>query len=135
MSNEDLYSVFTPAVEPKPVVEAVAVVEEPAPAPVAVEEPVVKSKKSPAPSRQIEGVVSMSALGNKFSHNSASVALVQEQLIALGFDEAGSDNRGHLSEGTKQALADFCGCSLAEFVLDEKLITKLFKNTAVEVVA
>jgi hypothetical protein len=135
MSNEDLYSVYTPAVEPEPVVEAVAVVEEPAPAPVAVEEPVVKSKKSPAPSRQIEGVVSMSALGNKFSHNSLSVALVQEQLIALGFDEAGSDNRGHLSEGTKQALADFCGCSLAEFVLDEKLITKLFKNTAVEVVA
>ena len=135
MSNEDLSSIFTPAVEPKPVVEAVAVVEEPAPAPVAVEEPVVKSKKSPAPFRQIEGVVSMSALGNKFSHNSLSVALVQEQLIALGFDEAGSDNRGHLSEGTKQALADFCGCSLAEFVLDEKLITKLFKNTAVEVVA
>jgi hypothetical protein len=131
MSDEDLSSIFTPAVEPEPVVEAVAVVEEPAPAPVAVEEPVVKSKKSPAPFHQIEGVVSMSALGNKFSHNSASVALVQEQLI----DKAGSDNRGHLSEGTKQALADFCGCSLAEFVLDEKLITKLFKNTAVEVVA
>ena len=134
MSDEDLSNIFTPAVEPKQVVEAVAVVEEPAPTPAVVEEPVVKSKKSPAVST-LEGVVSMSALGNKFAHNSASVALVQEQLIALGFVEAGSDNRGHLSEGTKQALADFCGCSLAEFVLDEKLITKLFKNTAVEVVA
>lgn len=134
MTNEDLSSVFAPAVEPESVVEAVAVVEEPVPAPAVVEEPVVKSKKSPAVPA-LEGVVSMSALGNKFAHNSASVALVQEQLIALGFFEAGSDNRGHLSEGTKQALANFCGCSLAEFVLDEELITKLFKNTAVEVVA
>jgi hypothetical protein len=103
---------------------------------VAVEpELVVKSKKSPAVVSTTAGVVSLSALENKFAHNSASVALVQEQLIALGFDDAGSDNRGHLSEGTKKALADFCGCSTQELVLDEKLITKLFKNTAVEVVA
>ena len=70
MSNEDLYSVFTSAVEPKPVVEAVAVVEEPAPAPVAVEEPVVKSKKNTAPSSTLEGLVSISILkSHQHNHN------------------------------------------------------------------
>ncbi len=134
MSDEDLSSIFTPAVEPEPVVEPIAVVEEPAPA---VEpEPVVKSKKNTAPSSKLEGIVSISILKTHASHhNSASSALIQERLIELGFTDAGLDNRGHMSSNTVKALASFDGSDPKTYLPAEATVRKLFEGTAVEIVA
>ena len=131
MSNEDLYSVFTPAVEPEPVVEPTPVVEEPAPV-----EPVVKSKKTTTSSSKLTGVVHLSIIKtHRFQKNSASSALIQERLIELGFADAGSDNRGHLSDMTVKALAKFDEADLNEYLISEATIKKLFEGTAVEVIA
>ena len=70
------------------------------------------------------------------AQNSQSVALVQERLIELSFYDAGSDNRGWLSEGTRKALALYAGLSEDVVVVDDAdLIKKLFAGTAVEVLA
>jgi hypothetical protein len=109
---------------------------------------VAKSKKSPAAAAvepevvrvapassasSVAGVVLLSSL--KFesnSLNSLSVALVQERLIELGFYDAGSDNRGWLSEGTRKALALYAGLSEDAVAVDDAdLIKKLFAGTAV----
>jgi hypothetical protein len=138
MSNEDLYSVFTPAVEPEQVVDVEPV---PDPAMVAkffppVEEPVVKSKKKTTSSSTLEGVVHLSILKtHRFQHNSSSSALIQERLIELGFTDAGLDNRGHMSNNTVKALAKFDGSDLNNYLLSESTIKNLFEDTAVEVVA
>lgn len=133
MSDEDLASIFTtPEVpsEPTPAVEP-----EPTPAVVEPEpEPVVKSKKSTNLRSTLSGVVSLNALKTaRNTKNSASVALIQERLIELGFTDAGSDVRGHLSEGTVLALAKFDGSDLDTFLVGEQVVRKLFENTAVEI--
>lgn len=120
-----------------------------APEEAAVEETITKSKKPMvaatavepevvyvAPEPLVSGAeVLLSSLKfESYSHNSLSVALVQERLIELGFDDAGSDNRGWLSVGTKKALALYAGLSEDAVAVDDaELIKKLFAGTAVTI--
>ena len=138
MNEEDLdYAGYEPEEE---------VVDAPAKPDAAAE--VAKSKKSPAAAAvepevvrvapvssasSVAGIVLLSSL--KFESNalnSLSVALVQERLIELGFYDAGSDNRGWLSQGTRKALALYAGLSEDAVAVDDaELIKKLFAGTAV----
>lgn len=118
-----------------------------APAEEAAAEEIAKSKNSPeivaavvepqvvyvAPESLVSGQVVLSSLKfESYSRNSLSVALVQERLIELGFEDAGSDNRGWLSVGTKKALALYAGLSEDAVAVDNAdLIGKLFAGTAV----
>lgn len=142
MNEEDLdYAGYEPEEE-----EEEEVVDAPAKPDAAAE--VAKSKKSPAAAAvepevvrvapvssasSVAGIVLLSSL--KFESNalnSLSVALVQERLIELGFYDAGSDNRGWLSQGTKKALALYAGLSEDAVAVDDaELIKKLFAGTAV----
>jgi hypothetical protein len=111
-----------PAPEP-----SVAYEETPTPEVEVVEEPVAlaASKK----------VVSLSNLVfESKSRNSASVGLVQFRLVELGFLDAGSDKFGWLSAGTMKSLAQFAKTSVEKVnAQDEKLISRLFEGTSVEV--
>ena len=132
------------AVEPTTI--PAVVVEAKKPEPVAFEaekEVVVKSepevqvdKKAGLPGAGI--FVQLSALvPHSRRKNSRSVTSVQARLIELGFDSAGNDDRGHFSDGTLEALELFVKDKKikAESLVDESVITALFKGTAVEVVA
>jgi len=80
----------------------VEVIEEPEPAkPKKVKIPVVQDEKFPAPVR-LEALVFRSRM-----RNSQSVRLVQNELIAQGYTEAGADVQGWLCEGTQAAIARF----------------------------
>ena len=111
------------------------------PTPVVVEEPVAKSKNEEevvqaAPVRGLdEKVVHTSALVFRSnSHNSASVALVQERLVELGFGEAGADKYGWLSEGTMNSLAEFAKIDVEMCdPQDASIIEALFAGTQVTV--
>lgn len=86
----------------------------------------------------LQGTVSIAAL--KFeagSRNSASVKIVQERLMELGFMSAGADRPGWLSTGTHEALGKFCGCDQIAGCTKHKntLIHDLFKGTNVVVAA
>lgn len=111
------------------------------PTPPVVEEPVAKSKnedESPASAHgSEEKVVDTSVLIFKAgAHNSASVGLVQERLVELGFTDAGSDMYGWLCEGTMKSLAEFANTSVEEVnPKDASLIEKLFEGTQVKVVS
>jgi len=114
----------------------VEVVEEP----VAVAAPVEEAKSkndAPAPSKLAASnkVVSLSKLVfESKSRNSASVSLVQVRLVELGFLDAGSDKYGWLSAGTMKSLAQFAKTSVEKVnAQDEKLISRLFEGTSVEV--
>jgi hypothetical protein len=114
----------------------VEVVEEP----VAVAAPVEEAKSkndAPAPSKlsASKKVVSLSKLVfESKSRNSASVSLVQVRLVELGFLDAGSDKYGWLSAGTMKSLAQFAKTSVEKVnAQDEKLISRLFEGTSVEV--
>jgi hypothetical protein len=114
----------------------VEVVEEP----VAVAAPVEEAKSkndAPAPSKLAASkkVVSLSNLVfESKSRNSASVGLVQFRLVELGFLDAGSDKFGWLSAGTMKSLAQFAKTSVEKVnAQDEKLISRLFEGTSVEV--
>lgn len=112
------------------------------PIPEIVEEPLAKSKKEEpvvqaAPARGAKGkVVHTSALVFKSnSRNSASVALVQERLVEMGFGDASADKSGWLCEGTMQALADFAKTTVAKCdPQDVSMIEALFAGTKVEVI-
>jgi hypothetical protein len=124
------------AVEP---VEPEVVVVEPAVAEEVAEEPVAKSKKSKSPAvddyADDEVVLLSSLVFEAGSRNSRSVALVQERLVALGHEDAGSDQKGWLSAGTKTALAEFCGCAVEECKVDcADTIGRLFEGTSVNVI-
>ena len=124
------------AVEP---VEPEVVAVEPAVAEEVAEEPVAKSKKSKSPAvddyADDEVVLLSSLVFEAGSRNSRSVALVQERLVALGHEDAGSDQRGWLSAGTKTALAEFCGCAVEECKVDcADTIGRLFEGTSVTVI-
>jgi hypothetical protein len=126
-------SYATEPVEPEVVVVEPAVAEEVA------EEPVAKSKKSKSPAvddyADDEVVLLSSLVFEAGSRNSRSVALVQERLVALGHEDAGSDQRGWLSAGTKIALAEFCGCAVEECKVDcADTIGRLFEGTSVNVI-
>ncbi len=113
-------------------------VEEPAVVPVA--EPKAKSKKvsQPEPVVYAEGeVVYLSSLVYEgYARNSRSIDLVQQRLIELGFYDAGTDEPGWFSIGTKTALKYFAGCADDEECnIDCKEdIEKLFAGTSVKVV-
>ena len=114
----------------------VEVVEEP----VAVAAPVEEAKSkndAPAPSKLAASnkVVSLSKLVfESKSRNSVSVGLVQFRLVELGFFDAGSDKFGWLSAGTMKSLAQFAKTSVEKVnTQDEKLISRLFEGTSVEV--
>ena len=114
----------------------VEVVEEPVAVAAPVEE--VKSKNdAPAPSKLAASnkVVSLSKLVfESKSRNSASVSLVQVRLVELGFLDAGSDKYGWLSAGTMKSLAQFAKTTVEKVnAQDEKLISRLFEGTSVEV--
>ena len=118
----------------EPVEPEVVVVEEPAVAE-EVAEPVAKSKKSKSPAEDDEVVMLSSLVFQAGSRNSRSVALVQDRLVALGHEDAGSDQRGWLSVGTKTALAEFCGCAVEECKVDcADTIGRLFEGTSVTVI-
>lgn len=130
------------AVEPEPEVEELKIV---SPAPqVKATEPVKSKNPAPAAVPQVipaavkdVKVVSLSALKlNTNTTNSASVAFVQEQLIALGYSDAGSDNRGTFGENTRNALIKFCGCNNKEScsVSKEELIKRLFNGVSVQII-
>jgi hypothetical protein len=124
------------AVEP---VEPEVVVVEPAVAEEVAEEPVAKSKKSKSPAvddyADDEVVLLSSLVFEAGSRNSRSVALVQERLVALGHEDAGSDQKGWLSAGTKTALAEFCGCAVEECKVNcADTIGRLFEGTSVNVI-
>ena len=124
------------AVEP---VEPEVVVVEPAVAEEVAEEPVAKSKKSKSPAvddyADDEVVLLSSLVFEAGSRNSRSVALVQERLVALGHEDAGSDQKGWLSAGTKTALAEICGCAVEECKVDcADTIGRLFEGTSVNVI-
>jgi hypothetical protein len=124
------------AVEP---VEPEVVAVEPAVAEEVAEEPVAKSKKSKSPAvddyADDEVVLLSSLVFEAGSRNSRSVALVQERLVALGHEDAGSDQRGWLSAGTKTALAEFCGCAVEECKVNcADTIGRLFEGTSVNVI-
>jgi len=124
------------AVEP---VEPEVVAVEPAVAEEVAEEPVAKSKKSKSPAvddyADDEVVLLSSLVFEAGSRNSRSVALVQERLVALGHEDAGSDQKGWLSAGTKTALAEFCGCAVEECKVNcADTIGRLFEGTSVNVI-
>lgn len=103
----------------------------------------VKSKNS-EPAAQVKAavssdakVVSLSALKVQHTTNSASVALVQDKLIAKGFLDAGSDNRGTYGEGTRSALIKFCGCkkdNCDATCSKEDIVKRLFSGDTVQVI-
>lgn len=129
--------------------EPVALAVEPKTIPAVVVEakPEVVVKPEPEPELQVDkkaglpgaGIfVQLSALvPHSRRKNSRSVTSVQARLIELGFDTAGNDDRGHFSDGTVEALELFAKDKKikAESLVDESVITALFKGTAVEVVA
>jgi hypothetical protein len=111
------------APEPEPVAEVVATPE------LAAE--VAKSKKpAAAPDYQDGEVVVLSKLVLATNErNSRSVALVQEQLVAKGYADAGADKRGWYKESTHKALLEFCG----DEGINELTLRKLFVNTKVSI--
>jgi hypothetical protein len=117
--------------EPVAVVAEPEVVSDPAP----LVEEIAKSKNVYA-ADSAQKVVSMSSLVfQSLSQRSLSVAYVQERLLDLGFGSAGSDKRGWLSVGTKEALDQFCGCAGDDHTKDKALIERLFVGTEVSVLS
>jgi hypothetical protein len=143
LASAEVVSTYAPVAQPEPMfIEPEApeaeVVEEIVAAAEPVEEP--KSKNdAPVQSKLAASkkVVSLSNLVfESKSRNSASVGLVQFRLVELGFLDAGSDKYGWLSAGTMKSLAQFAKTSVEKVnTQDEKLISRLFEGTSVEVVS
>jgi hypothetical protein len=112
------------APEPEPVAEVVAT-----PEPAAE---VAKSKKLQAATADYQDgevvVLSKLVLATN-ERNSRSVALVQEQLVAKGYADAGADKRGWYKESTHKALLEFCG----DEGINELTVKKLFAGTKVSI--
>lgn len=131
-----LEEIVVPVEEPR--VEEVVVVE---PVLEVIPEPVAKSKNEEQASQEAvahgtsEKVVHTSALVFRSnSHNSASVALVQERLVELGFVDASADKSGWLSEGTMNSLAEFAKMDVEMCnPQDASIIEALFAGTQVTV--
>jgi peptidoglycan hydrolase-like protein with peptidoglycan-binding domain len=133
--------------KPEVKVEPVALAVEPKTIPAVVVEAKPEVVVKPEPELQVDkkaglpgaGIfVQLSALvPHSRRKNSRSVTSVQARLIELGFDTAGNDDRGHFSDGTVEALELFAKDKKikAESLVEESVITALFKGTAVEVVA
>lgn len=131
LDNEQ-FAVVPQELELEVVVSEPEVVSDPAP----LVEEIAKSKNVYAADSD-QKVVSMSSLVfQSLSRRSLSVAYVQERLLDLGFGSAGSDKRGWLSIGTKEALDQFCGCaSDDDHAKDKVLIERLFVGTEVSVLS
>ena len=141
LASAEVVPTFAPPAQPEPMrIEPEAPEAEVVEEVVAVVEPVEESKsKNDAPVQSklaaSKKVVSLSNLVfESKSRNSASVGLVQFRLVELGFLDAGSDKFGWLSAGTMKSLAQFAKTSVEKVkTQDEKLISRLFEGTSVEV--
>jgi hypothetical protein len=141
LASAEVVPTFAPPAQPEPMrIEPEAPKAEVVEEVVAVAAPVaeVKSKNdAPVQSKLAASkkVVSLSKLVfESKSRNSASVGLVQFRLVELGFVDAGSDKYGWLSAGTMKSLAQFAKTSVDKVnTQDEKLISRLFEGTSVEV--
>ena len=70
-----------------------------------------------------------------FERNSRSVGLTQIRLLELGYVSAGSDKRGWLSTGTKQALEDFSSDKgITADYASEEVLSAVFEGTPVTLV-
>lgn len=70
-----------------------------------------------------------------YERNSRSVGLAQIRLIELGYMEAGSDKRGWLSTGTKEALEAFASDrGIVSNFDSEEVISAVFEDTPVTIV-
>ena len=143
LESAEVVSTYAPVAQPEPmfiepeapeaeVVEEVVAVVEPVEEPKSKNDAPVQSKLAAS-----KKVVSLSNLVfESKSRNSASVGLVQFRLVELGFFDAGSDKFGWLSAGTMKSLAQFAKTSVEKVnTQDEKLISRLFEGTSVEVVS
>jgi hypothetical protein len=141
LESAEVVPTFAPPAQPEPVwtepetleaevVEEVVVAAEPVEEPKSKNDAPVQSKLAAS-----KKVVSLSNLVfESKSRNSASVGLVQFRLVELGFLDAGSDKFGWLSAGTMKSLAQFAKTSVEKVnAQDEKLISRLFEGTSVEV--
>ena len=141
LASAEVVPTFAPPAQPEPmriepeapeaeVVEEVVAVVEPVEEPKSKNDAPVQSKLAAS-----KKVVSLSNLVfESKSRNSASVGLVQFRLVELGFFDAGSDKFGWLSVGTMKSLAQFAKTSVEKVnTQDEKLISRLFEGTSVEV--
>jgi hypothetical protein len=109
------------------------------PTPAAVEEITKSKNEEPVQVATAHGpeekvVHTSSLIFKSSSHNSASVALVQERLVEMGFADAGSDKYGWLCEGTMKALAYFSNTTVEMCdPQDASVIEALFAGTQVAV--
>lgn len=131
VADADVIRAVPPVVEPEPVLEPEpTLVEEPEPEPKPKKTkvpvvPEVVNEKFPAPVK-LEALVFRSRM-----KNSQSVRLVQAELIAQGYGEAGADVQGWLCEGTQAALARYQvehGLT-GDGAADEATIASLFENS------
>lgn len=109
------------------------------------EAPKPKAKPRPEPVKAVAtsevpqgAVVSLTALDiESNAKNSASVRWVQTRLIELGHLAAGSDLRGHLSDGTIEALAEYAAKARIKpcCEVDPAVVESLMKGTPAKVVA
>lgn len=109
------------------------------------EAPKPKAKPRPEPVKAVAtsevpqgAVVSLAALDiESNAKNSASVRWVQTRLIELGHMAAGSDLRGHLSDGTIEALAEYAAKAKIKpcCEVDPAVVESLMKGTPARVVA
>ena len=105
---------------------------------------VVPEKKKAAKSESDEGSVAWSqdmtisisklVYESLFERNSRSVGLTQIRLIELGYMSAGTDRRGWLSAGTKEALEQYAkDNNIAGEYNTEAVVRALFARTPVTV--
>jgi len=100
------------------------------------------AKKAPAPAKPksiipdgVQVELSKLVFESIFERNSRSVGLTQLRLIELGYMSAGSDKRGWLSSGTKDALESFASDNgnVGDYNGEENIIA-LFADTAATIV-
>lgn len=90
--------------------------------------------ESVAWSQDMSVSVSKLVFESLFERNSRSVGLTQIRLIELGYMSAGSDRRGWLSAGTKEALEEYAKSkNLTEAYNSDAVIRSLFAKTPVTV--
>ena len=90
--------------------------------------------ESVAWSQDMSVSVSKLVFESLFERNSRSVGLTQIRLIELGYMSAGSDRRGWLSAGTKEALEEYAKSkNLTEAYNSDEVIRSLFAKTPVTV--
>lgn len=92
------------------------------------------SEESVAWSQDMSVSVSKLVFESLFERNSRSVGLVQIRLVELGYMSAGSDRRGWLSAGTKEALEQYATDNKIEGAYNtDAVVRALFARTPVTI--